>query len=56
VVNVTAVEWCDASVVEWLWESGSVFGQIFDLDIWTSETKIRQMPWKFIKDKDDLES
>jgi len=56
VANVIAVECCDASVDEWLWESGGVFGQIFNLDIWTGETKILQMPWKFIKNKDDLES
>jgi len=31
-------------------------GQIFNLDIQTGETKILQMPWKFIKDKKDLES
>jgi len=24
--------------------------------LWTDETKILQMPWKFIKNKDDLES
>jgi len=56
VANVIAFECHDASVVEWLWKSGGVFGQIFNLDIWTGETKILQMPWKFIKDKDDLES
>jgi hypothetical protein len=51
--NVIAIERCDASVfvgVRWC------FGQIFNLDIWTDEAKILQMPWIFITDKDDLES
>jgi hypothetical protein len=50
--SVTALERCNESLVEWLWEQGGSAGQMLILDIWIGEKNILWMPWRFIKDDD----
>ena len=55
VENVTALECCDDSLVEWLLEWGGGVGQTLNLVIQKGKTKILKVPLGILKDKEDPE-
>jgi hypothetical protein len=50
--SITALEGCDDSLDEWMWQHGGSAGQMHNSDIWIGKTQILWVPWEFIMDKD----
>lgn len=53
-VSEIALECCDDCQVKQTQDRDGIHGPTLDLDIWADKTKILQMSWDIIKDKEEL--